>query len=653
MANIGDTYAITKLGIPLYGSSDRAAAKTLTYDKVTFVGNVRIINIAWADSSGRWYQPDYPGDKSNLIPLYAITGDLSKGQSYGIGWIRSDDNYSQTGIGGISVSLDNPEWSFTIKKSDPNSSYKITLSINGETIKTLTGSSNKISFWPSRSELDAIYRNIKATSGKLMLTIETFVGGQSIGSHQGSHMLTIPKSEYPRFQPEPSISFSDTYNGQVYADKTTVNFTATGVPSRGATVTKIIALLNGVPSATSYTSTLSSTLGPFTTEGLRTLEFILIDSRGLQAKATKSFSVGGYMKPSFDFMTAKRSDRDQTNVQVVAKGKFDGSINQTISYRISYKLSGSSSWQSTELRTANVDYSGNWNINEIIPKFDVGRVYDFKVTVVDSTGHVTEATQTIGTESIPFSLGKYGVGVGLVFDNDNPAELQVGTGGIDSKGPIKINGKSINLSGSDTSAKEINPGSDLNEFRTEGTYIFKNFANDPDGKPIFDSQINNSPVSSNSRFLLEVRTIISSMGVQILYSRASSSSSDAYFRSYNGTNFSDWQKLGNDTATAQPKSDIVDYMNKSYGGYILYSNGILHQWGRADLSNQTYSFDYHKPFSAPPMVQLTSSNSAGAWPLAQLDSATATTCKFRMLNGSTGQIYNGAYTIHWVAMGMG
>ena len=86
---------------------------------------------------------------------------------------------------------------------------------------------------------------------------------------------------------------------------------------------------------------------------------------------------------------------------------------------------------------------GTWKLVTEKHNLSTNETFDFRLRLIDTKGFIVTAMQSLGTEYLPLDLGKFGIGVGRIFDNDTPVDLQVGKGGIDSLGPIRVNGKEL------------------------------------------------------------------------------------------------------------------------------------------------------------------------------------------------------------------
>lgn len=70
--------------------------------------------------------------------------------------------------------------------------------------------------------------------------------------------------------------------------------------------------------------------------------------------------------------------------------------------------------------------------------------YIIQVIMDDGISQTTVEIGRVGTEQVPLDIYKTGIGVGKVHSGGS-ANLEVGVGGIDSEGPIKIGGKDIGM----------------------------------------------------------------------------------------------------------------------------------------------------------------------------------------------------------------
>ena len=592
-------WTLNKHPLNAYGTAGHAAKRDTSWViKTVEKGQVKVLDVAWADSAGNVY---YPDKGAGTIPIYSVS---QVGGLGGLGWIRSDDNLSnsiitnapslsaQTGVNNV----------LTFDKAGEKHTLRI--NINGELVKYITEiTSSPVNFQFTQDEVNKILDlmpNVTASDVEYILT--TYEGSNIIGDFSRStKRITIPFDVKPTID-NIVITPINAVDGKLYEKKSSVKVAPSCRPGRGAKINNVFIWVGDFLGLDNpYTSQ------PFSSSGEIPIRVMVTDTRMRSAQASTTVQVLPYQGISLSNLTAERVlDENATTdyVRVAYQGKaYELDSQKQITVKVEYQERGQTNWSLAGSNSIGVianNYSSYFDIQDLSDS----KSFNIRVTFTDGLGNTYPFETTVGTANFPVTFGKHGVGVGVMFDNNKNASLQVGERGALFTG---------------------NVGAIFNGSAVIKKYLFFNEGFSNRFNISWDSLKQGATINVNNKgALLVTETDVSFNGKSLL-----------------------------NQTIEQPKSDIVDYMNKSYGGYILYSNGILHQWGRADLSNQTYSFDYHKPFSAPPMVQLSSSNSAGAWPLAQLDSATATTCKFRMLNGSTGQIYNGAYTIHWVAMGMG
>ena len=200
MASLNKPYTIYKLGIPLYYDSGSAAKRNYTPHSLTFTGETIIDNIAWTDANGNWY---YPNQGAGTIPIYSIR---DKTKSYGIGWIRSDDNFSPSYVSKVYNANTESNWKFELTRTAIPSTAEIAIYVNSTYIKQVTTTSESITVSLTESERNKVYSALaNAAEGILEMRTTTLVNGQTLGTDTRTIKVTVPDSVQPKFVVEPKI----------------------------------------------------------------------------------------------------------------------------------------------------------------------------------------------------------------------------------------------------------------------------------------------------------------------------------------------------------------------------------------------------------------------------------------------------------------
>ena len=249
----------------------------------------------------------------------------------------------------------------------------------------------------------------------------------------------------------------------------------------------------------------------------------------------------------------------------------------------------------------------------------------------------------------------HGMGIGRQFDNSNASMLQVGTGGIDSEGPVKVNGVAIG-----SLPTEIPSGANLNDYRTAGEYYLEHIPS--------PFNITNFP-SSTGRFHLKVNlmsTGSTAIGTQILQNRASNTNTAIYFRSFFGTTFSDWKDLTEVGSGGGTPIDTSGFYSDNNPGYtyhtdpenpairwMRFNSGFTLSWGTVNSTSEIQAISFGRQFQAMPIVTAIAYNN---WHRPVLNTLTLITASngthysgisFRITEAKTGAAWSG--TTHGTA----
>lgn len=436
MVRSGDTYHIYKLGIPLYSDSVTAAKRSPTPNYVTFTGETIVDYIAWTDDNGNWY---YPNQGAGTIPIYSIR---DKTKSYGIGWIRSDDNTSPTYVKRASTLIvEASRWDLELHRTIPNSTTKIDIYVNNVFIKSETTDKDSVVVRLGVAERNKIYSALSnVTTGEVKLTAHTIVGGQTIAKEDRLATVQISEVMKPYFTEGPTIKTTGEVSGKLYKDASKVSVKFKAAPGQGTTIAR-----NRIEIGSQGFDTNEVNEIPLNQAGQVKVRAIAIDGRARKIVWEETLTVNDYSKPAVSDFFVRRKESQQTTAVVSAVGQYDESISGIPMYVIEYKKKSDQNWISDIPRQVDKGLTpGTWKLVTEKKNLSTNETFDFRLRLIDTKGFIVTAMQSLGTEYLPLDLGKFGIGVGRIFDNDTPVDLQVGKGGIDSEGPIKIGGIPIN-----------------------------------------------------------------------------------------------------------------------------------------------------------------------------------------------------------------
>ena len=440
---IGTMYKIAKVPIRLYYDSDRAAKRNTTQAGwVQEAGDYRIVNVRWTNANGDWLQTK---PTSGGIAIYAIK-DIT--DSYTIGWVRDDDNITKGVITSVPNSISTEDESFKVVFTKmPGSTYTLKFSTNNTEWLSYTSSDNSIG-WSNPTFVATLYSKERSklynamsnlVSSSVTVTLETFYEGKSLGTDTKTIQVSIPSSIKPSFASTPAATITGAVGGKNYVGLTSLKVTVPtiNIPS-GAKITSTIIDIGGQRSGNlavggSFTRT-------FNSSGTIPVSVTTTDSRGRSAVYSTTYTVLEAKNISIDSFTAIRNGK--TGIKITANGQYMSQIDGTPKYTITKSVRGKNSWSS--VATGNVTVSnGRYSIAVTQTSgFTATSAYDLRL-VVSGTSTSATGTSVVGTEAVPISFGKHGSGVGTMFNNSNSASLQVGSGGIDSEGPITINGNTL------------------------------------------------------------------------------------------------------------------------------------------------------------------------------------------------------------------
>ncbi|MGY4105142.1 hypothetical protein ACWOA0_05910 [Ignavigranum ruoffiae] len=436
----GQMWTLNKHPLNAYGTAGHAAKRDTSWVvKTVEKGQVKVLDVAWADSAGNVY---YPDKGAGTIPIYSVS---QVGGLGGLGWIRSDDNLSnsiitnapslsaQTGVNNV----------LTFDKAGEKHTLRI--NINGELVKYITEiTSSPVNFQFTQDEVNKILDlmpNVTASDVEYILT--TYEGSNIIGDFSRStKRITIPFDVKPTID-NIVITPINAVDGKLYEKKSSVKVAPSCRPGRGAKINNVFIWVGDFLGLDNpYTSQ------PFQASGEITIRVMATDTRQRSVQTTRKINVLPFQGISLTNMTSERVlDENATTdyVRVAYHGKAYELDNQNqIQAKIEYQERGQSVWTVAGLQNIGV-ISNNYSSFFDIQDLSDSKSFNIRLTLTDGLGNQYKFTTTVGTASFPMTWGKHGAGVGVMFDKNNPAALQVGQGGIDSKGPIRINGKAINI----------------------------------------------------------------------------------------------------------------------------------------------------------------------------------------------------------------
>ncbi|MCW6683027.1 hypothetical protein NHG29_09060 [Aerococcaceae bacterium NML160702] len=459
MANIGQQYTIYKTPIRLYWDSYKAAARDITQGGWYHQGGSHVVrNKVWTNAQGQYFtSPPVSGG----IALYG----------FDIGWIREDDNLTASTISEFNT-LDVNGSSVVRLSNTTNVNHNLVFKIGDRTVKTINnvGMSYTLSF--NSSEQDTIYQLMSRTqSATITCFVTTIKDNQVIGATTSyDSTIRVPASMNPTFRSNPTVSVLNPINNKAYQDTSSIKVVTNGFnATKGATIETV-----SIQVGSNHSNTNTYTTPKLKESGNLPITVTIVDSRGRSAKWQSSIEVVPYKIPGIQSFTCGRTTG--TGIAIQATGTFTQVIGKKITFKIESKERSQSNWATKQ--TGDCRLQGDlWGVNGALTGYDITKSYDLRITVADQLGNQAVGHTTLGTIETPLSLGKKGIGVGKVVD-DNGAHLQV-NGNVDAKGYL-LNGQPFtpySLLDADGTTKQAT--GDWNNYKESGFYWGMSLANAP------------------------------------------------------------------------------------------------------------------------------------------------------------------------------
>ena len=454
---IGDTYTIYVDRIALYWDSDHAANN-------------------WRPNYHNW-----KGRKFKIINIvtrggkvYVAIGDHTYG--YAVGWVRHWENAGKTTITNIpsSFTLNDGATSFVIEydKQMTDATTRLEIKDGGTQLinRDIPGSSSYTVQLDSDIR-DQLFNSMPTTTTKqLTVLLGTYQAGEYIGVDSKQITLNINANIKPRFNTSGGngrgvyLRRNNEINGSLYANHSnlasfeylpsgwTVGQFRDWQAPKGATITSSVHELmpNNVRYRLDHNKYWGTTWHPsgFQTAGTYYAIVTLTDSRGRTTTAqTESAEFITYRTIGIESFVAQRDRGVSGNIVVGATGTFDNVLpNNKVEFSIRTKAIGATGWN--VIRTGLATMLGNrFSINETIVGNDEDKSYEVRIIIGDRISPNYDEIRRVGPGLKPMVAGDHGIAVGTYFDVNNPANLQVGKGGI------SIDGQSLESKISDGSAK--------------------------------------------------------------------------------------------------------------------------------------------------------------------------------------------------------
>ncbi len=266
---------------------------------------------------------------------------------------------------------------------------------------------------------DLAYQVKNSTSGYGTITVDTFNGGQHIGTKTCRFTCSVPNSMVPSVS-NASISIDNSADksgmlakwGVCVSGISKIHVNASAVGSHGSSVKSYY--ISGGYSTNVSGSELNFTGGTITSSENKTFQVQAVDSRGRRSGTVAAGDV--YVHPyNNPYVTSLTATRSNNTVSVYADWNF-ASIGgkNTSTATLSYKTTSGNNWTDGGTIGKASTVTLDANLDDIYS-------YDIKVTVTDALGKSSSQTTTIPTKDVllDFREGGHGLGIGKIAETDS------------------------------------------------------------------------------------------------------------------------------------------------------------------------------------------------------------------------------------------
>lgn len=314
----------------------------------------------------------------------------------------------------------------TVAISRKSSSFTHTVVFSfGSYSKSYTGVATSQAYAIPTSWLNAIPN---ATSGTAKVTVTTYSGSTKIGSAVSKNFtLTVPSSVVPTISgvtiAETVAGINAQFGGFVQS-KSKAKVTITAAGALGSTIKAYKTVLDGK----TYTGS-APTTGTLGTAGNRTATITVTDSRGRTASTTRTVAVIAYAAPTINTFTAQRANglgaADDNGTMALARIKFGiSAVNDknSKSYTVEYRQKGADEW--TEAAKGSVyAYDSNMLLNL---NLNTDSSYDLRILVSDFFSTTTASTDIATAFTLmDFNASGKGLAFGKVSEAENGMEIDM------------------------------------------------------------------------------------------------------------------------------------------------------------------------------------------------------------------------------------
>lgn len=272
-------------------------------------------------------------------------------------------------------------------------------------------------FTPALSDAQYI---TNATSITANISVQTYSGSTFIGATSQQFTMYVPSSVVPTASGL-TVSIAGTGRDSTLGlyiqnfSKVTASFTSAGI--YGSTITSSTIEVkrqsdNGNIQTISGSS--GTTVNPVALSGTYIITATATDSRGRTATVSTTITVTAYSPPTITTFSVARESGTTSNVDATINTSWSMGANNPTNVTV---VGVDNSNVSTTEYTLNGSTSGSLSVTQTYTSQSDASSYTYTLTVTDSFGNVANATATIGTSFVEFTIAKgSGIGVGKVWE---------------------------------------------------------------------------------------------------------------------------------------------------------------------------------------------------------------------------------------------
>lgn len=341
----------------------------------------------------------------------------------------------------------------TINKASDGFRHKVAYIVGSSVNEWITNADTTYSATIPHSLFNS-HKSTASVSGVIRVT--TMNGSVEVGSNQRTVTINLTASAKPTLA---SVSYTNSNKGMFSGTNqfirnvslpTITAGTATGSYSSTISSYEFQTLRNTSTVLETISKTANSQqFGAFNfpasgSEAKVYMQARVRDSRGRYSGWVKTpeLRVHHYAPPAIGTMTVKRTGSGNTTLQVnrnyVVTNMFEGggtTNSNTASLSFQHRTKGTTAATNNTGAKSTTMYLTNSNAN-LAGTFATNTSYEVRAILSDKLNTVYGSWISVGTEFVPMDIGPKGIGVGKVHSNGS-ADLEVGSGGISSEGPLR------------------------------------------------------------------------------------------------------------------------------------------------------------------------------------------------------------------------